>query len=600
MKRKLLILLTTLMCICTALGALTACSPTSTPEKPKSDIVGISFVDASFDYDNSEKSLLISGTLPDGVTVQYTNNKGTNAGVYNATAFLSGENYNDLTLTAKLTINKIEITNVSVEPSQKIVFDDKYHLPQINGTLPSGVSAKYFFNDVEKNGGVKAIDTYQVKIILSGENYIEKTFDCTFKIAMDYKDLAASVMNAFGNVPDPWSFLPQSFAPQHHTISSTIDYSNFVQVSSIPKNGIGKQLNVVYGLLNKTSKALSYITPVYATLNTIKTIYTEYLDNNPENYKTFTNTVSGITFTLSITETQYLISAKVKNINVEIFADTETNSFGAKVQLTETTALKYIVTENTLCVAMNVLNTVSTYVEFARNEDVVVGMVYEYLYADDKQITATSAMITVDKNYTTLIGTKGDFIPTSISRNCEVYRNSDGTLVGTEVREELEIGFFTDVYNTLWYNLSSLSGISSIKKVDKENLPNPDTIYINNYTADNIHTKLVGTESLKKSASRRFDIEFKKMYFYQYNETNQEYEEISMEIPMMFIQEEVLNSFTTDFKNANPNSVSITVNLNVNSSDKSAVATGYYTLLVEYDKLKDSVSQQDIISFCKN
>lgn len=676
MKRKLLSILVALFLICTVAFTFTACGDSSDGAPQNKDITGITFVDETYDYDGTEKTLLVTGELPDGVSVSYTNNTGANANVYNASAVLSGQGYNTLTLTAKLTINKINydmsgaawdysepftyngtekevkviglpngvtvksysnntktnageytasvtfnydsvnyntptiancpwkidkatISGVSVEEEQSVKHDGEKHLPQITGAIPVGVNTSFEFDGVVKNDGVSAIATYQVKITLSGANYYDKEFNCEFKIKLNAAALASSVIDSFKNVPDPWDFLPESFAAQNRTVSTIHTYENFVNVSNIPQNGIGKQLNVVYGVLNKTSKALSFITPVYSVLNTVKTTFTEFIDKNPESYKEFTVTISGLKLTLVLTETQYAISANVKGVEIIIFADTESKTYGARIQLTETTVLKYTVADEVLSIALNVLDTSSTYLEFARDEDGnLVGMIYEYLTAGDLSIINTSAMITSNETHTTLIGTKGDFIPTSVSRNCEVYLNSTGCLVGTEVREEMEKPFKA-TYNTLWYNLSSISGINSIKKVDEASGTNADTIYINGYTNDHIHTALVGTDNYKKGASRRFDIEFKTMYFYQYNQAKEEYEEVKMEIPMMFIQEEYVDSFEELFKEKNPNSVTSTVSLNVSSTTKNAVAFGYYTLLEEYDKLMNAVTQEDIINFCK-
>ena len=596
MKRKLLILLTQILLVCVLALTFTACSSSTPPSKQT--ITGITFTSATYDYDGTEKELLVSGTLPEGVSVVYSNNSATNAGQYNASAILSGDGYNNLMLNATLTINKAQITGITVEENQSFTHDGQYHLPFFVGNLPTGVTVKYEFNGKPEEQGVQAVGDYSVKIIFSGENYVEKSFNCSLKIKINLLGLAETVINAFGSVPSPWSFLPESFSPENRAVTQIVDYSDFVNVSSIPKNGIGKQLNVVYGLLNKTSTALSYVSPVYGVMNIVKSLYTSFLDNNPEDYKNFSGTAGGINFTLAITETQYLINASVNSVGVTIYADTACNTFGAKIQLTETTVLKYTVSENGLIVAMDVLDTSTVQIDFARNENAVIGMVYEYLYLGEKEITATSAMIAIDDTYTTLIGTKGDFIPTSVSRNCEVYRNSDGHLVGTEVREEMEIGGFTDTYNTLWYNLYSINGINTIKKVDKMNGTNADTIYING-SSDTIHTKLVGGIS-KKLASRRFDIEFKTMYFYQYDQAKEEYVEVSMEIPMMFVQEENSNDFEEDFYDKNKSALTSSgITLTATVAEKQAVTFGYYTLLVEYDKLKDAVSHLDITNYCK-
>lgn len=68
-------------------------------------ITGANFEDTTFDYDGNEHSLLITGTLPEGVSVSYSNNKRTEKGSQTATATLSGKGYETLVLTATLTIS---------------------------------------------------------------------------------------------------------------------------------------------------------------------------------------------------------------------------------------------------------------------------------------------------------------------------------------------------------------------------------------------------------------------------------------------------------------------------------------------------------------
>ncbi|MFV0167376.1 MBG domain-containing protein, partial [Empedobacter falsenii] len=73
----------------------------------KAGLVGITFNDNSFTYDGTAKSLAITGTLPKDVGVSYVNNNQSQAGTYTVTANITGgNNYQDQTLTADLTINK--------------------------------------------------------------------------------------------------------------------------------------------------------------------------------------------------------------------------------------------------------------------------------------------------------------------------------------------------------------------------------------------------------------------------------------------------------------------------------------------------------------
>ncbi len=54
------------------------------------DLTGIYFTSSTYTYDGTEKSIyLTGGTLPEGVTVRYENNVGTDAGTYRATAYFS-------------------------------------------------------------------------------------------------------------------------------------------------------------------------------------------------------------------------------------------------------------------------------------------------------------------------------------------------------------------------------------------------------------------------------------------------------------------------------------------------------------------------------
>ena len=72
------------------------------------NITGISFEDTSFEYDGTEKEILITGNLPQGAEAVYQNNKATNIGEYLSTVVITAEGYNELTLTATLTILGIQ------------------------------------------------------------------------------------------------------------------------------------------------------------------------------------------------------------------------------------------------------------------------------------------------------------------------------------------------------------------------------------------------------------------------------------------------------------------------------------------------------------
>ena len=405
-----------------------------------------------------------------------------------------------------------------------------------------------------------------------------------------------AVIRKLGEVPEPWSFLPKSFEPKNIVVSAENipDYADFTLVKDIPQNYVGKQLNLVYGVLNKTTVALSYVNKVYAALGTVGTVYNTIFDNSDGQNLTFD--AGEFVLNIKLDETKYEVSARIATAEILVFADLDNGSYGAKVALTENLVVKYDVTANKFTVAMNLLGVTATQITFEKKDSVTAGYVYNTVVAKDKELTSTSALITVKDGYTTIVGNKGDFIPTSGGINCEVYENSTGKFVGSEVYENMsKDDEKPKFYDTLWYNLRDIAGINSIKKADKQNGINPDTIYINS-SEDTIHTKTVSLTDW----SRRFDIEFKTVYAYTYNAQTAEYEQVEFEVPMAFIQEKYADDFAKDFEEKNGKSVnSGDVKINVSADAKAAVNYGYKTLVENYKQIKDEVTYQTIIDYCK-
>lgn len=82
-------------------------SASTSVEKLDYDMSNVKFEDKTVTYDGNEHTLEITGTLPEGVSVSYTNNKLTEVGSIEATATFMGdyENYNEIpNMTATLTI----------------------------------------------------------------------------------------------------------------------------------------------------------------------------------------------------------------------------------------------------------------------------------------------------------------------------------------------------------------------------------------------------------------------------------------------------------------------------------------------------------------
>ena len=184
-KRIILIfILTVILAVCSI--AIIACDdPTDNPSNPPSDektITGITFSNLTVDYDGQEHEITVSGTLPQGASVSYQNNKGTNAGTYNATATVTCEGYKTLTLNATLKINKLnyDMSNVAWDYSTMFTYDGTAKTVQLSGTLPNGVTVKAYSGNT-----ATATGTYTAKVTF---NYDEINYnapviaDCNWKI----------------------------------------------------------------------------------------------------------------------------------------------------------------------------------------------------------------------------------------------------------------------------------------------------------------------------------------------------------------------------------------------------------------------------------
>ena len=127
-------------------------------------------------------------------------------------------------------------------------------------------------------------------------------------------------------------------------------------------------------------------------------------------------------------------------------------------------------------------------------------------------------------------------------------------MLGYEVRETQNISALEVTFNTLWFDLSYIHGIDTIRYVEATD-DEEAAFYIN---GDLWEAKKVGGISLK-TASRRFDIEFRTQYFYVYNAQNEKYEVVEVQVPMLFVQEENYDTLAEDVEDTNGIEISVTL-----------------------------------------
>lgn len=208
------------------------------------DISEVVFDNLTVTYNGSEHEL-VATNIPEGVDVEYTNNKRTNAGTQQASAVFSytylenaeedPENpwdpetnpepepteVTDIidTLTADLLINKAEINTTGIEFADlSVVYDGAPKSLAITGSLPTGVTVAYTGNAQTEVGEHTVIAT------LSGSNYNNHTLQATLTITPMAEE----------PIPEPDnSDLPEEYAGQILSIIAEENNFNYLRVGGL-------------------------------------------------------------------------------------------------------------------------------------------------------------------------------------------------------------------------------------------------------------------------------------------------------------------------------------------------------------------------------
>ena len=372
----------------------------------------------------------------------------------------------------------------------------------------------------------------------------------------------------------PASFIPESMRPENASVSlSNLDFSSSVAISDIPKGGFGEQWNMIANNLVQADIFFDTLSIVDGLATTSVTLFQQYLDVNPADTASY-SFESG-TYSVTINIDNDSIYYVIEYIAITTEEETETDGTPAEPEITETkfqialsmnldtkektvrvqlgddNALRYVITDNSYTLSIKYLGVRATYFTVSENEDgSVSGHIQEYIKISELNVASIAEFYIYD-DYVIVTGDKADGIPGFSGYICEVYDTSSGKLIGYEVKETLS----TIVYNTVWFHLDDVNGINSVKYAEDINDDNKQKFFVNESNKP-WENKLVGGLS-GKMLSRRFDIEFRTQYFYVYNEETEAYEEIKLQIPMLFVQEEYLEDLEKDVKSKNDINISI-------------------------------------------
>ena len=153
--------------------------------KAKELITGVILEASEVDYDGTAKTIQVTGTIPTGCSVSYSYKKGdaavnecVDAGEYTVTATVTGDGYEDLVLTAVLTIKKVPIAGLTFD-EQTVLYtgtNQAYTLP--TSTDYSAEVEGYYSDEslLNKVTDVKTTGEYFVKISVTKDNYLPTVY----------------------------------------------------------------------------------------------------------------------------------------------------------------------------------------------------------------------------------------------------------------------------------------------------------------------------------------------------------------------------------------------------------------------------------------
>ncbi|MBO4534703.1 MAG: hypothetical protein J5755_02060, partial [Clostridia bacterium] len=264
---------------------------TATIAKATYDMSGVSFADVTVTYDGAQHTLKITGTLPEGVSVGYTNNKLTNVGTTTATAVFDYNkvNYVEIpNMTAGLTILPKELT-VQWTVGTYVYTGRELTLPtatadtgiQAEGTLTLTVTSGDTFRDV---------GTHQLTASTDNDNYV---------LRMDSITCNVLILKATAVVSDIQAAQDLTFNKGAQDLLANPGTVNFGEI--LYKLGDGEYSNVP----PQATDAGSYV--VYYKVNgsanwegVAETSLTVSIDRDTDSVKDLPEMVQGLTYSHSL------------------------------------------------------------------------------------------------------------------------------------------------------------------------------------------------------------------------------------------------------------------------------------------------------------
>ena len=411
----------------------------------------------------------------------------------------------------------------------------------------------------------------------------------------------------------PYDYIPAAMKSNYGTnlitnpSDITYDFTDFVNVSSINYGGFGEQWHMVADNINQVEKATKVLTASNAVINTIIAAANEYLDDiysdslefekDTESYYLYMNFVDGVLIfnaTYKSGVTIPLFGSVTPTI--EMTFDSSNSISDIYIQLTNTNKLRYTVSANSFEFGIQYgvdAGSRTSKFELSKENSKTIGHIYEYSTVKGKTLTTSCADFYIEGNYVSVIGNKANAITGMKGYINELYSTSAGKLLGYKVLEEEEKT--GTKYHTLWFNMTDISEITSIR-INEDDKKDKSTIgvYLNGSTTlfAPTYNKKFGVKT-----SRKYDIEFRTRYFYGLDADNNlvEYE---IQIPMMFIQDnhDEYTNFT-DYPSDISKDNNIESEVSMASATLAKIRSDYEAYINEFKENKQMMTSEAIVEF---
>lgn len=419
---------------------------------------------------------------------------------------------------------------------------------------------------------------------------------------VDIKAYLAELLSEYAL--DPYSFIPKTMLRNYEARivnenDIVDDYSGFVDVSCISKQGMGEQWNMVLDNLLQSQIFFNVLSAVDTVATTSVVAFNNYIDTNPDAAAkyVFEDGIYTVTINCDSDSIYYVLdytfgddTSGEQAVQIAISMDISDKTKTVRIQIGDANALKYTIAGDRYSFALKMIGVKRSYFEIMRNDDgTVKGSIYEFWQAENDdnsvEIPSATAEFYITDDYVTTVGNKADGMLAFKGYICELYNARSGEMLAYEVKETLS---FIE-YNTLWFDLRNVKGISSVRySPETEDV---EAMFFVNDSSEAWESEMVGVSGGVKYKSRRFDIEFRKQYYYCYNSETEEYKSIAVDVPMLFVQEEVYDDLAKDVKEKN----NIDISISLKEPDVEKLLNDYDRMIPVFVENLDNISADDIV-----